>query len=247
MATARHSNNGLRKICDCSRRQWAKCPHDWHFNFKPRGGRAWRFSLDVELGRRLKNKEEAKAEAENIRIVIRAGTFVRASERRPTAATATTPNVITLKAFRGIYAERRTPPLSANDVGCLRQFVAFGDVGTKALGAITADDLDVFFRHLSTDGRAASTRNKYVQAIKAMFRWAVKKGYLPRDPVDAETIKRGKHAKRHRRLMPDVLNDEGKVEREGEERRLLAVAGAHLQRLVIAALESCCRLGVLLS
>jgi len=27
MATARHSNNGLRKICNCSRRQWAKCPH----------------------------------------------------------------------------------------------------------------------------------------------------------------------------------------------------------------------------
>ena len=27
MATARHSNNGLRKICNGSRRQWAKCPH----------------------------------------------------------------------------------------------------------------------------------------------------------------------------------------------------------------------------
>ena len=59
-------------------------------------------------------------------------------------------------------------------------------MGTKAIRAITADDLDAFFSHLSTNGRAASTRNKYVQAIKAMFRWAVKKGYLSGDPVDAE-------------------------------------------------------------
>jgi len=33
-----HKNSGLRKICRCPRRQWAKCPHDSHFNFKPKGG-----------------------------------------------------------------------------------------------------------------------------------------------------------------------------------------------------------------
>jgi len=37
MATQRHHNNGLRKICNGSRRQWAKCPHV-RVGF---GGRGW--------------------------------------------------------------------------------------------------------------------------------------------------------------------------------------------------------------
>jgi integrase len=98
------------------------------------------------------------------------------------------------------------------------------------------------------EGRAASTRNKYVQLVKAMFRWGVKKGYLVRNPVaESETIKREKHAKRSRPLVADVLDDKGKIVHEGEERRLLAVAGPHLQRLIIGALETGMRRGELLN
>ena len=49
-AKGRHQNRGLRKVCGCSRRTWAKCPHSWHFNFKPKGGPAYRFSIDAEAG-----------------------------------------------------------------------------------------------------------------------------------------------------------------------------------------------------
>jgi integrase len=71
--------------------------------------------------------------------------------------------------------------------------------------------------------------------------------YLTRNPVaESESIKREKHAKRNRRLVADVLNAEGKIEREGEERRLLGVAGSHLQRLIIGALETGMRRGELL-
>jgi hypothetical protein len=59
----RHMNHGLRKVCRCPRRQWAKCEHPWHFNFKPKGGPAYRFSLDSELGRHIESKTEAEAEA----------------------------------------------------------------------------------------------------------------------------------------------------------------------------------------
>ncbi len=38
-------NGGLRKICRCPRRGWAKCAHPWHFNFRW-DGRDYRFSLD---------------------------------------------------------------------------------------------------------------------------------------------------------------------------------------------------------
>jgi integrase len=47
--------------------------------------------------------------------------------------------------------------------------------------------------------------------------------------------------------VADVLDDKGKVKEPGEERRLLTAAGAWLQRLIIAALETGCRRGELLS
>jgi hypothetical protein len=60
--------------------------HSWHFNFKPRGGPGFRFSLDAELNRHVASKEEAKIEAKRIRIQIRDGTFVRVAERRAAGA-----------------------------------------------------------------------------------------------------------------------------------------------------------------
>ena len=47
---------------------------------------------------------------------------------------------------------------------------------------------------LRARGRAASTRNQYVQLVKAAFRWAIKKGYISRNPVSADSeLKRAKH------------------------------------------------------
>ena len=52
---------------------------------------------------------------------------------------------------------------------------------------------------------------------------------------------------RDRRLVADELGKDGKVKTPGEERRLLAVATPWLQRLIIAAVETGCRRGELLS
>src|SRR5262249_27719204 len=100
-AATRRKNQGLRKLCGCSRRNWAKCSHPWHFNFKLRGGRPYRFSLDAEVGKHLATKEEAVVAAENIRKAIREGRFVRAAERRQqaSAAPAVTAAATTLEAF----------------------------------------------------------------------------------------------------------------------------------------------------
>jgi integrase len=120
--------------------------------------------------------------------------------------------------------------------------------GDKVLGTVTEDDIEVFFVDLRRQQRAASTRNKYAQLCRAMFRWAVKKGYLTRNPIaDPDILRREKMAQRKRRLEPDVLDTKGKLQRPGEERRLLDHAPAHLQRLIIAAIETCCRRGELLS
>jgi hypothetical protein len=51
----------LAKFHSCARKHWPKCSHAWYFNFKLRGGPAYQFSLDAELGQHVPTKEEAKA------------------------------------------------------------------------------------------------------------------------------------------------------------------------------------------
>jgi hypothetical protein len=74
VTVAVHRNAGLRKVCSCPRRGWAKCPHPWHFNFCWRGT-TYRFSLSRYAGKHIVSKADAEALAENIRREIRAGTF----------------------------------------------------------------------------------------------------------------------------------------------------------------------------
>ena len=96
----------------------------------------------------------------------------------------------------------------------------------------------MFKYSLKTRGRAASTRNHYVQLFHDLFRWAVKKGYLVRSPPSEDCdVRRVKVAKRRRRLVGD------------EEERLLGAARScpRLFRLIIAALETAYRQGELLT
>jgi len=111
---------------------------------------------------------------------------------------------MTLAKFGETYFERLGRPVSANTRVCFAQLVAFTAndmrLGEKALTAITEDDLEAFLAKVRADGKAASTRNTYVQTTKALFRWAVKKGYLTRNPAgDSEALKREQHVRRDRR------------------------------------------------
>jgi hypothetical protein len=117
-------------------------------------------------------------------------------------------------------------PMTSPGVTCL---------GQKPLGAVCEEDLEGFIRHVAGMS-SASTRNHYVQLVRAMSRLAVRKGYrnAPLVTADSNIIRRKKVNARNRRLEP------------GEEERLLAVAPPHLQRVMIAALETCCRQGELL-
>jgi integrase len=259
---ARHNNNGLRKLCDCKRSTWPKCSHPWHFNYKPRGGHPWRFSLDTEVGRHIDNKTEADTLASDIRAAINAGTFVRAADRRrqdsqQQPSTDVAP-ALSLERFAATYLERVSQVRErnkswTNDRHMFTQICSFrlsdgSRLGDKALTAITEDDFEVVLTDLRAKGRAASTRNQYVQLLKASCRWAAKKGYLPRNPISEDSLlKRSKIAQRHRRLTPDVVDAYGNIVTPGDERRLLAVAAARLQNLIIAALDTACRRGELLS
>jgi integrase len=173
----------------------------------------------------MKDMEDAKTEADRIRSEIREGTFARAVDRRTAAlAVPATPDAVNLEKFASTYVDRVSQIRErnkswTNDKHMFARLAAFRledgtRLGDKALGAITEDDLETFLAALRASGRAASTRNQYVQLVKASFRWAVKKGYVTRSPISEDsTLKRAKIAQRSRRLAPDVLDEKGSTHR----------------------------------
>ena len=69
------------------------------------------------MGRHLKTKDEAKAEADRIKTQIRDGVFVRAADRRKAAGSApVTSDAITLAAFAEKYLKGGTPKKARNRV-----------------------------------------------------------------------------------------------------------------------------------
>lgn len=257
--TQRRTNRGVRKICTCTRRQWGKCPHPWHFNFKAKGGSAYRFSIDAEIGTRVESREDAETHADAFRVAIRAGTFRRRADTPPIPAGVATVDQYTVEQLFAKWQEHGRANMKAaqrtNDAAicgrlaaCTLEGARFGD---RWIGVVTEDDLESVFGQLN--GLAAATWNKYRQTVLTMQRWGKRKGYLSRLWLSDEVTEKGaalgrkKGARRQRRLVPDQVNADGHLTIEGEERRLLKHASPWLQRLIIAALETACRRGELLS
>jgi len=257
----RGRNRGIRKVCGCAKSRWPKCPHPWHFNFK-HNRIHYRFSLDIERGEHFASKIDAEKEAIRIRSSILAGTFERAEDRRAReqrereertrAARADLASAVTLDGFAEIFVERvskssgkvswRDDKSLLNSI-CERVARDGRRLGDWPLAAITEDELEAFYASLVSAGRAASTRNHYVQLLKAAFRWAAKKGYLPRSPIsDDSSLVRNKHAQRARRVTRE--EESALLKAAHLIRRTTAVS---LSGLIVGALETGCRLGELLA
>jgi hypothetical protein len=180
-------NRGLRKLCACDRRVWAKCPHTWYFNFAW-VGRHCRFSLDRHYGRHIDSKTEAEALAELIRVAIRAGTFGERPKLAPPPTPAEHSTDITFEQLgqRWLKHERVDKVQTAvDDRSRLRTLfvipLAEGTpLGHRVANGVTEDDLELVFDVLRQRGYAASTINHYIQTLKSVERWAVRKGHLSR-------------------------------------------------------------------
>ena len=236
----RHRNDGLRKRCGCSWRDWSKCSHPWYFSYQWKRHR-YRISLDREVGQQLKGKTEATTAAETIKAAIRAGTFRQRVD--PLAGAVEPPAALSLDAYADIFLERyakaRGKVSWTDDCAMLNQIRAFSMNGTrfgdKAIQAITEDDVETFMESLRTAGRAASTRNHYLQLFNALGNWGTRKGYLLRPWIGPlSDLKRDKVARRSRRLDVD------------EEKALFQAASPLLYRLMVAGIETGCRQGELL-
>ena len=196
------------------------------------------FSVDSDVGKHIEAKTAAEALADKWRDEIREGTFRRQADAAVVQPVPT--ERLTHARFGGdaLRAPQQTRDEERHRVlwpteGVRDRRARFGG---KAVSAITEDDVELFFARLRAEGLAASTRNRYIQLVKALFRWATKKSYLARNQIaDTETLKREKNAQRNRRPEP------------AEEAALLEQAGTHLQRLIIGAMETGCRRGELLA
>jgi len=250
---ARHRNDGLRKVCDCQRRGWAKCPHPWHVNIQHQGT-SIRKSLNKLVGKIIKSKTDAENAFDAYKVALRNGAPATAS---PLAAPMTLTAM--LKRYHRDVLSRRSSSVNTDSMitAITRTSLPHGG-GARLFGQWPASEVDeaalwayrtareVKTVILKADGtptkRAAGgavTVNRDVQLLRRAFNWAL--AAMPAD-VKVSPFKAGKPPRglvtrelpRSRRLQGD------------EAERLLAAAGASLRPLVEAALETGCRLGELL-
>lgn len=236
----RHVNGGVRKVCGCPRRGWAKCPHPWHFSFKHQG-KHYRFSLDRQLGKRVESKADAIEAAADVRKLIRAGTFGQPAPRE----------AMTLRELADVYTERYVRVERASTerefgyalAGVCRTVVP-RPVGQPApLGEwratdVTTDTVERYREVRRGQGVGLVAINRGLQTFRALFNWAVRVGYVEKTPFkrgSEPVVKLQPEPQRSRRLHDD------------EEDKLLAAANPHLRAVIEAALETGMRRGEILS
>lgn len=237
----RQANNGLRKVCACPRRVWAKCPHPWHFSFKWAGVHH-RFSLDRHLGRHVESKIDATKEADRLRTEIRQGSFGQPTPRQE----------MTLRQLADVYLERHVRLERASTEQAFtwslnticRTVVPVPTGGSTPLGQwriadIVTDTIERF-REARRGETGTTAINRNLALLRALFNWAVRTGYVERTPFKRATetaVRLSPEHPRARRLDAD----------HDEQGQLLAVCGPHLRAVVEAALETGMRRGEILS
>lgn len=226
----RSATGNVTKRCSCIRK-WT-CAHPWYVAYKAatkdarRAGERFRRNLDDLIGRHCENLREAQAEGRRAIVAWLDGRDPGSLQPtdRPTLA-------------RLIEEYERRPSASANgkeQVGPITSAEVKGrPFGLWYVEDINREALEAFQR-----SRPTVAGNRNLAYLRALFNWAVADGLLPSTPfrvAHVAVVKLARESARARRLQGD----------EGD--RLIAAAGPHLRDLVVAALETGCRLGELLS
>lgn len=220
----------VKKICGCAK--WKECAHPWYVDYrkgskaKPGAERSLRQKLAPLVGREPKDYADAKDEAQRAIVAWKEGRDAR--QLLPGDAP-------TLATVLDAYGDRPGgSPIDKYQKGKITKTV----VNSRAFGEwraaeITREMVESFRRQRST-----VAGNRDLALLRAMFNWAVLEELVPATPFKIGTVTAVKLAReeaRTRRLEP------------GEEERLLAKAQGLLRDLIVAALETGCRLGELLT
>lgn len=182
----RRNNDGLRKLCNCAPRTWAKCAHPWHFNFchgkSPDGlKRHYRFSLDKHLGRRLKSKSEAEGEAERIRIAIRDGVFGATLPQTEAPAV-----VLTVSAYVAEWSRTVNGRLKASTIGFYEDNLdhhVLPLLGARPIAEIKRADCISLITTLRSKGLKIRTIRGVVRTLSTVLTQATDEGKLDSNPA----------------------------------------------------------------
>lgn len=253
----------VEKRCSCDEKRWTKCPHDaWYLQTFRWQGQAYEPNLTryarVVLGRVITTKTDAEAVEDLVCAAIRAGTYVPVKAYRPAAAP---PPVLLGQSLRRIAdaflvsfvdgdpEKRRNSKI--NDRAILKHLCAFrtdrGPLGDQPMAAVTIDTL-IAFRKAQTH-LAQSTWAKYRTLLGQCWRWARWAGHVETDlfattpPEMLKLLRRKKAAQRHRRISDEEIVR--LLEAAAESR--YAQAATRLGALIVALLETGCRVGELLA
>jgi integrase len=228
----RQSETGnVKKRCACGRPKWAACAHPWFVDYKApkthrrRANERYRRNIDQLIGSHVQTLSEAKDEARRAITAWLDGkdpADLQGSDRP------------TLKRALEEYAKR--PDAAVTDAWQIKPIttakVQGRPFGEWRIADITREALDAFQRQRPRVGG-----NRNLALLRSMFNWAVVAGLVESSPFKiggVAVIKLRAEMARTRRLQA------------GEEERLLLTAGG-LHDLIIAALETGCRRGELLS
>jgi integrase len=221
----RQSETGnVRKICGCVK--WKVCAHPWYLDYQRNKVRL-RENLDNLIGRHPRDFNDAKDEARRAIVAKANGLNPKGlvPDDDPTLAQLLT------------EYDREKPRHDRWQIGRIGATKIPSPDGARRFGdwrvsTITADALKQFRRQ-----RPLVAGNRDLALLRAAFNWAVVGGIMPRSPFrvgDVPVVKLAHEEQRTRRLQP------------GEAERLDAGAG-RLRDIIVAALETGCRVGELLS
>jgi integrase len=155
---------------------------------------------------------------------------------------------MTFRAFADVWKERRGSQLvrprdNEYRLELIQAFVLPGRDGQKfrdmPLDQIRTGDIEAFRDARKANGRSACTVNHDLKLLRKMFNWAIRQGYIERTPFKIGTepaVTLDKEIPRERRFQ-----------NEDDEHKLLDNADPHLRAVIVALLDTACRLGEILS
>jgi integrase len=114
--------------------------------------------------------------------------------------------------------------------------ITFGD---KPLTAVTTDDIEAFRDTRRAEGWSAVTVNHDLKLLRKMLNWGIRKGYIERTPfkIGTETA-----------ITLDKEMPRGwRFDCEEDEKALLDASDPHLRAMIVALLDTACRVGEILS
>ncbi len=236
----------------------------------PRDPKSWpgyRLSLDAHIGHHIDNKTDATKLAEALKVAIREGRFGVVPTAPPTPAAFTLAELLRRYQAEGFTARVWNPAATPGERRQIAVTLAaivpdatgephpFGDFHVRPVGdrdplVITAPTLERLravrlARVEGTDSKGRKKRrgglhttNRSLALVRAAFNWAIRADLLTDSPFKKGTA-----------TVVRVLQEPARERRlyDGEDAALLAASGPHLYAVIVALLDTGCRIGEILS